>query len=123
MGWGILGQTGRPNHAVFLLKEGTTFESGQTYRILLEQNLDNPKHTIGRLRIAVTTAIKPSAIPGVDEATWSALAKEANQRSDEERKAIASFYRTTAPRLNRSEKSWLRKKPSESDLKRRSHRC
>ncbi len=115
-GWGILGQTGRPNHAVFLLKEGTTFESGQTYRIILEQNLDNPKHTIGRLRIAVTTAIKPSAIPGVDETTWTALAKEASQRNDNERKAIANFYRSTAPRLEP-----IRKELAEKEAERKKY--
>lgn len=68
--------------------------------ISLIQHHDNPQHTIGRFRIAVTTSPRPvrasEALPAVIE---NFLATPADQRSDAQKSEFEIWYRTISPLL------------------------
>src|SRR5690606_22850350 len=52
-GWAILDETGRPNEAVFETAIDVLSGGGAILTVTMAQNLDNPKHTLGRFRLSV----------------------------------------------------------------------
>ncbi len=93
-------QAGAPNYAVFELKDRDSDPlldaARYHYRLVLEQNLDNPKHTLGRFRIAVSNAIGVEAVAGVPQEVQNALLLSSQQRSEEDAKRIQQYFRTIA---------------------------
>ena len=99
-GWAILDHTGRATTAVFELKLDQASDAEGTLTLSLAQNYGSG-HTLGRMRFSVTTAPRPvratgNGLPG-NIAELLAIAPE--QRSAEQRAALAAFYRTIAPQL------------------------
>lgn len=99
-GWAIMEQVGRTQAVVFETAADLTLPAGSKVVIYLDQNLDNPQHTIGCFRLAVTTAARPhaanSALPAEVLTLLSipAADRTATQISD-----LAKHYRSAAPQL------------------------
>lgn len=98
-GWAIMEQVGRPQAAVFETAADLACGEGEVIEVRLLQNLDNPKHTIGKFRLSVTTAKRPLKADTLPLPIEQILAKDAASRSDEEKKTLAAHFRAIAPQL------------------------
>ena len=99
-GWAIMEQAGKPNLAIF---ETTQRIGGPGQRLLirLDQNLDNPQHTLGHFRISVTSAPQPiTAQAGLPPDLAEITRKPAGNRTDDEARKLAVHYRSIAPLLD-----------------------
>ena len=117
-GWAILDKTGQPNSAVFETTTDLKLTDGATLKIVMDQNLDSPGHNIGCFRISATTSPRPIKATDAPPANLIAtLAVAADQRNDEQKAELATYYRTVAPLLNpvRDELAVVEKKRSELD--------
>ena len=99
-GWAIMEQAGKTNYAVFELTPNASPSNGRQLKLVLKQNLDNPKHTIGRFRIATTKALRPvTATTGVPVEIESVLQVAQADRTEAQRDQLAKHFRTVAPEL------------------------
>ncbi len=100
-GWAVMEQVGKANTAVFETAEDLVFPAGATLEIVLKQNLDNPKHTLGRFRVSVTEHPRPIAASDVPTPELQALlAISADERTAEQQSQLATHYRSIAPLLD-----------------------
>ena len=97
-GWAILPETGKPHEAVFETAEPIDSNDSTLLTFTLEFNSPFPQHNIGHLRLSVTMAGELAARSAPAEVK-SALAIALDQRSDRQKNAIASYYRTISPLL------------------------
>ncbi|HWB14678.1 MAG TPA: PSD1 and planctomycete cytochrome C domain-containing protein [Pirellulales bacterium] len=100
-GWAILPQTGKANHLVLETAADLGDGSPATLTIKLHQNYGTA-HTIGRLRLSASTSPRPVRAEGVDalpKEIADLLAIEPAARGDDQKRKIASYYRTIAPLL------------------------
>ena len=99
-GWAIMEQVGRTQAVVFETAADLTLPAGSKVAIYLDQNLDNPQHTIGCFRLAVTTAARPhaanSALPAE---VLTLLSIPAADRTATQLADLAKHYRSAAPLL------------------------
>ena len=115
-GWGIMEQVGRTNYAVFELDPSAPPSANRQLKLVLKQNLDTAKHTLGRFRFAMTNAIRPvTAAMGVPPETESVLQVTQSERTDAQLEQIAKYYRTIAPELQ-SEREHVERLTKELDL-------
>lgn len=99
-GWAIMEQVGRIQSAVFETREDLKLGEGDRLVVELQQKHENPQHTIGRFRLAVTTATRPvRANDGVPADLATIVAIPADQRSAEQAHKLAAYYRSIAPLL------------------------
>jgi hypothetical protein len=119
-GWAIMEQAGKSNQAIFQWKDilgeqegapksrdasgdgqGNNPPTSKTLlRIELTQNLDNPKHTLGRFRLSGTDRVVANVselMTPVEIAT--ALAKPDNQRSSEDHELLQKSFMAQTPLL------------------------
>ena len=98
-GWAVMEQVGQANFAVF---ETTERIGGNDQRLVLhlDQNLDNPHHTLGHFRVSVTTSPQPISVKSELPLELSKIvSKRVEDRSEEEMLKLAAHYRTVAPVL------------------------
>ncbi|MDX1925075.1 MAG: PSD1 and planctomycete cytochrome C domain-containing protein [Pirellulaceae bacterium] len=99
-GWAIMEQAGKPNLAIFETTQRIG-GAGQRLLIRLDQNLDNPNHTLGHFRISVTAAPQPiTAQAGLPADLAEITRKPVADRSDAEARKLAVHYRSIAPLLD-----------------------
>jgi hypothetical protein len=105
-GWAILDRAGRPNAVVFELKEdvgcGTDCRCEPCAGTALTVTLTFPygsRHTLGRFRLSGTDAARPVRAEAIPDAVAAALDTPAGARTDQQRRALASYYRSIAPEL------------------------
>lgn len=121
-GWAVMEQVGRKQFAVFHLApdQDQTIKADQQLVITLQQNLDNPQHTLGRFRLWYTTNKLASASEAVSPAEiGDILELAADKRSAEQAAKLADHYRSIAPQLQplRDEIAAIKKKKNELDAK------
>ncbi len=117
-GWAIMEQAGQPNFAVFETVADLTLAEGDTLKIVMAQNLDNPGHNIGCFRLSVTTAPRPiRAADAAPPSINAALAIAADQRTDAQKTEVTNYYRSIAPLLKpaRDQLADLEKKRTDLD--------
>ena len=85
--WGVDPQEGHDHHAVFELESWLTVEPGTKLVILLKQE-HGRSHVIGRFRLLVTDA-PASAVTALPQLAEAALKIPRDQRTKEQREAIA----------------------------------
>ncbi len=90
-GWSVFPETGKPHFAFFELNENVSFENGTTLTFTLEQ-LYGRFHTLLRPRISVTTNARPVKAEPLPENVRKILATSKENRTDEQKVEIASFY-------------------------------
>ena len=99
-GWAIMEQAGKPNLAIFETTQRIG-GAGQRLLIRLDQNLDNPNHTLGHFRISVTSAPQPiTAQAGLPVDLAEIARKPVADRKDDEAQKLAVHYRSIAPLLD-----------------------
>ena len=99
-GWAIMEQAGQPNFAVFETTSDLTVPPGASLRITMAQNLDNPGHNLGCFRWSVTTSARPVQATDAPPAEMLAILNTpVDQRSEAQKAALASHYRSVAPLL------------------------
>ncbi|HVX10595.1 MAG TPA: PSD1 and planctomycete cytochrome C domain-containing protein [Pirellulales bacterium] len=100
-GWAILPHVGKPNHLVLETAADLGDGSAGTLSIKLQHEYGT-SHAIGRLRLSASTSSRPVRAEGVDTLPTNvvaALAVERAGRNDEQKQALAAYYRTIAPLL------------------------
>ncbi len=99
-GWAIMEQAGKPNLAIFETTQRIG-GAGQRLLIRLDQNLDNPKHTLGHFRISVTSAPQPvTAQTSLPVELADVISKPVADRSEAEARKLAVHYRSIASLLD-----------------------
>lgn len=117
-GWAIMEKVGQPQAAVFETTQNVTGGDGSTMTISLLQNLDNPQHTLGRFRLAVTSSPRPVRVDQSPPPNIGKILEVASeQRTDDQRNQLAAHYRTVAPILepSRQQLAGLEKSRKELD--------
>jgi mono/diheme cytochrome c family protein len=101
-GWAVMPKFAQAHEAVFETKDAIDGGEGKTLVIKLVQNFEPSKrHTIGRFRLSATTAQRPiRASGGIPAEIAPILAMPRERRSEEQREALAKFYRSIAPLLD-----------------------
>ncbi len=94
-GWAIDPQEGKPHAAVFSTKSPIPGGKGTTLRLILAFESQFAAHQLGKFRVSVTSAKDPHAKDAMPSAVAMALAKKAEARSEADRAAIRSHYRST----------------------------
>ncbi len=93
-GWAVMERAGQMNSAVFELANDIRIPEGGSLQIILDQNLDNPQHTLGRFRVSFTSSPRPiSAIVDASQDLQRALSREANDWNDDDRRAVSQYFR------------------------------
>jgi hypothetical protein len=99
-GWAIMEQVGRPQVAIFETVSDLSPPPGSRVVIYLDQNLDNPQHTIGCFRLSVSTAPRPiSAAAALPAEIARLLQVPTAERAAEQQQQLASHFRSLAPLL------------------------
>src|SRR5439155_17696151 len=94
-GWALAPQLGKNHAAIFETKNQLGFPGGTRLTFKLEQHHPDKVHTIGRLRLAVTTMKPPLPLQElIPENVVKILHKPADQRSDAEKNALVTYYRS-----------------------------
>ncbi len=91
--WGIYPQVGRAHQAVFELAEPIRWPGGAQLTFVLEQ-LHGQGHLIGRVRLSVTTAMRPALVPVLPDAIGRILEVPAPKRSASQNEELALFVLT-----------------------------
>ncbi len=94
-GWAIDPQEGKPHAAVFSTKSPVPGGRATALRLILAFGSPFASHQLGKFRVSVTSAKDPHAKEAIPAAVASALAKKPDARSESDRTAIRSHYRTT----------------------------
>ena len=90
--WAISPQIGKNHTAIFEVKEDVNFAGGTTLSLVLDQQYDE-QHTIGRFRVAVTSAKRPLTPQTVPAGILEILAIAPDKRSDAQKIELANVYR------------------------------
>ena len=99
-GWAVAPHYGRQHVAVFELKQDISFDSSARLTLTLDQQ-HGSQHTLGRMRISVTTAERPVALDVTPDSIIRTLALPAEERSDEQKIELADFHRSIDPGLEK----------------------
>lgn len=98
-GWAVSPEVGKPHALVIELSESLL--AGK-YKVVIEQNHTNPKHTLGKFRLSTTEAITPvTAEQLVDfgKDVRTALLVEKNKRSKDQTQTIFRQFRQVTPKM------------------------
>jgi len=114
-GWAIGPKFAQPHFLIARLREPAGFEGGTRLSFRFEHYHGNA-HTIGRMRLAVTTEQDPDAWWPVPDDVLSVLAVPAARRTDTQRAQVASYYRTASPTIRSLERELFRLNQRESEL-------
>lgn len=99
-GWAVMEQVGRSQTAVFETATDLTLPEGAVLSLVLDQNLDNPGHNIGCFRVFASTAPRPlKASEAIPAEIAVLVAIPSAERSEQQTKTLAAWYRSTAPQL------------------------
>ncbi|HVC96300.1 MAG TPA: PSD1 and planctomycete cytochrome C domain-containing protein [Pirellulales bacterium] len=95
-GWAIVPQVGRDHVAVFEVKEPFGDEGETLLTITLDQQ-HGLQHTIGKLRLSVTTSKGAITATGISSELAAILARPEGERSADEQDAVARYHRAIDP--------------------------
>jgi hypothetical protein len=90
--WAIHPQVGKDHWAIFEFKEDAAVAGGMTLALTLDQQLE--MHSIGKFRVAVTSAPRPIKVQSHPEKIAAILAQAADKRSDADRAELSAYYRS-----------------------------
>ncbi|MDA1051045.1 MAG: PSD1 and planctomycete cytochrome C domain-containing protein [Planctomycetota bacterium] len=119
-GWAVSPEFGKRHVAVFEAKEAVGFAGGTKLTFVLDQNYNQSTHNLGRFRLSFTSGQLPVTLEGMPVDVANALAKPAGERTDDEQKQVAAYFRSVDPELNRLNQivaDHAKKAPAASDVK------
>ncbi len=105
-GWAVMPDIGKPNILIVELENSINLDEKSSLVIELIQNHDN--HSIGKFRLSVTGAEKPIVADRsqlLPDEFQKILGVKKNDRSAEQQKKLADFFRTVTPALDQTRKS------------------
>lgn len=91
-GWAIAGQQGQNHMATFEVKSPVGSEGGTVLTFTLDQQYKSGQHNLGKFRLSATTSKKPVDF-GLPEDIQKILDIAADQRTDEHKKRLMTYYR------------------------------
>ena len=100
-GWAIEGHVKAANDtAVFVFDKPSAGGEGTTLTVVLKHESQYAGHNIGRFRLSLTSADKPS-LPGkgLPGEVAAALIVDPDNRTPPQKEALSSYFRTIAPQL------------------------
>jgi hypothetical protein len=97
-GWGAYPQVGKAHEAVFEVRTAFGYRPDRLLSFRLQFRSKYKQHVIGHFRISITNSPLALLRP-VSPEVKSALAVAADQRKDEQKKAITDFYLASDPRM------------------------
>jgi hypothetical protein len=93
--WAIAPKMGERHVAVFEAHEPFGFDTGSKLTIMLDQTYNQAApHNIGRFRLSVSTAPLPAPLEGLPESVARSIAAPRSERTPEQAKEVAAYYRT-----------------------------
>ena len=98
-GWGVGGGSGRDHRVTLVASEPIDIPEGSRLRVLLRHQSPHTQHIIGRFRLSVTgddTALKWA---NIRKDLQTILQTAEGDRTDGQKAAVATFYRSIAPEL------------------------
>jgi len=98
-GWAVAGSYGRDNRVTLVATEPIDIPEGARLRVSLIQQSKHVNHIIGSFRLSLTgdhEVLKWGKIPGDIQ---SILRTASSDRTDAQKAAVATYYRSTAPEL------------------------
>ena len=98
-GWGVAPRQNERHEAVFVLKAPLTLGSGHRLTFRLEHRSKTPGANLGRFRLAATRDRSSTRWADVPAAVLAILGTHADDRTAEQREALARHYRSIAPAL------------------------
>lgn len=106
--WAVVPNVAQRHVALFEAKESFGYEEGTRLTLTLDQAYNQTEpHNLGRFRIWVTTATPPVPLEGIPAEVAAALAVASDQRTEVQRGAIATYYRSQDAELARLTKAAL----------------
>jgi mono/diheme cytochrome c family protein len=114
-GWAIAPQIGQRHFLMVEAQEPVGFTGGTRFGFRFDQ-YHGSSHTIGRMRISVSTERDPDALWPVPDEIRAVLAVPASQRTDIQRRALTAHYRTVSPKIRRLERELFRLNQRETEL-------
>lgn len=108
-GWAVMERVGQENYAIFELAKTESIRKGRSLKLILKQNLDNPKHTLGRFRILVNQAAGPNVLASVVPVEIEKIlgVPEAD-RTQVQVDQLSAHYRSVAPELQKDREELAR---------------
>src|SRR5262249_36585532 len=95
-GWAVFPEVGKAHAAVFEPAEPVGGDGETALTFVLDHQSNFAQHSVGKFRLAVTTAADPHGLLGLPAAVRDALALAPEKRTDAQRKELAAYYRTVA---------------------------
>ncbi len=114
-GWAIAPRFGQRHFLIARLQEPAGFPNGTRLSFRFEHYHGNA-HTIGRMRLSVTTEPNPDGCWPVPEGIQSILAKPAEERTREEQALVAASQRGASSDIRRLERELFRLNQREAEL-------
>ena len=114
-GWAIAPQIGKPHFLIAQTKAPIGFAEGTRLSFRFDHYHGN-SHTIGRMRLSVTTETDPESLWPVPDEIRSLLAIAPADRSEAQKKTLAAHYRTVSPEIRRLERELFRLNQRENEL-------
>ena len=114
-GWAIGPKFGQRHFLIAELKEPLRFEAGAKLGFRFDSYHGN-NHTVGRLRLSVTSEPDPSKRWPVTPQMAELLAIAAVQRTPEQQRQLAAYYRTVSPTIRNLEREIFRLNERETEL-------
>lgn len=93
-GWAIAPKAGVNHVASFETKEDVGHDGGTVLTFLLHQQFQSGQHSLGRFRLSITTSTGPILLEGLPKDVTDILAVAADQRNDEQKAALTTYYRS-----------------------------
>lgn len=124
-GWAVMGGTGAAQAIGFELAEPLGGGDELTLVFTLQQ-LHGDNHTLGRLRLAATTAPKPIAMPQVGlppQNIVNAIQIEPAKRDDNAKQRLAEYFRSWTPALAALRTKLAEAKKAQADFEAALPRC
>ncbi len=103
-GWAVVPQTGRSHVAVFELKEPVAAAGGMV-TFTLDQKYQGRDHTIGKFRLAVTTAKPPIPVQGLSDTLNAILALAPEKRTPAQALELRRRFESSDSELARLRKA------------------
>jgi len=114
-GWAIGPKFGERHFLIAELKEPAGFAGGTKLGFRFEHYHGN-SHTIGRMRLSVTSEQHPDTLWPLPPEIASILTVPASQRTPDQKQQLAAHYRTVSPTVRRLEREIFRLNQREADL-------
>ena len=98
-GWAIVPETGKSHHVVYTLAAPLTPKPNAALTFTLDHSSKFAQHILGHFRLLATASEKPDDATMLPAAIAAVVKTAPEQRTKEQKDALAAYYRSIAPQL------------------------